>query len=102
MTEKSPASMAHVEQPTMDLATSAGTHNIQPGAPAADQHHHVESGGDADSKPDGGVKNTDRPPLTKAETLVRTSNKSLLVNNHDNNCLLHNVRFGQLFQISVP
>ena len=32
MTEKSPASVAHIEQPMMDLATAAGTLNVQPGA----------------------------------------------------------------------
>lgn len=72
MTEKSPASVAHIEQPVVELATPAGTHNIQPGAPTGDQHHHMESGGDADTKSDEGVKNTEKnkPPLTKSQTLV--------------------------------
>jgi hypothetical protein len=67
MTEKSPASVAHVEQaPATPLAGPSGTSVVQPGTqPAASP---TESFRDSS---DEGMNHTGaRPPLTKARSMV--------------------------------
>ena len=82
MTEKSPASAAHVDSPISPFAAASGTAaSVQPGQEGPDMEDVVmaESSGvhkpesRADSLPDGqSGDQAERPPMTRAKSTVRT------------------------------
>ena len=85
MTEKSPASVAHVEQPNVQpLASPSGTAVVQPGTQPPAEPHTVDGELRCDSGPEGQSEPVEnhmmasagldgRPPLIKAQSMVSGS-----------------------------